>query len=480
MYSSQMTSGWSRRQMLQLTGMGFGSIVLSALETNRLAESSESAPMNSQPRPGYGPAKAKSMIMLMQNGGPGQMDLFDPKPELAKYDGKVHVEKVEMFQPGSEFNKLLKGPFKFKNYGQCGMEMADVLPHIGGTADELCLVRSMHTLHNNHTESLLALNTGKIFPGRPSFGSWITYALGSPNQNLPGYVVLRDPSGYNTTGTLLWQNGWLPAMYRGTEISTAGTPVLNLNRAVPVVPEVLHDNLELLTRLNREHQKNYPQESELEARIQNYELAARMQLEAGTVLDIAGETPEMRKAYGLDNPKTARYGLRCLMARRMIEAGVRFVQVFPDLNKGNTQVWDSHTNVKTENEYCFGFADQPSAALIKDLKQRGLLDSTIVMWSGEFGRLPVSQNGTGRDHNRNAFSLLLAGGGFKAGTTHGATDEIGYRSVVDRVSVSDLHATLLHQLGLDHEKLAFTHHGRPETLTDSVVSKARVVKELLT
>ena len=479
MHSPQFAPGLSRRHMLELTGLGFGSLALSALAASESAESSEPVPTNFQPRAGHFPGKAKAMIMLMQNGGPGQMDLFDPKPDLAKHDGKVHTEKVEMFGSGSEFNKLLKGPFEFKKYGKCGMEMAEVLPHIGSVADELCLVRSMYTFHNNHTESLVAFNTGKIFPGRPSLGSWITYALGSLNQNLPGYVVLRDPVGYNTAGTLLWHNGWLPAMYRGTEISTAGIPVLNLNRAVPIAPEVQEDNLDFLARLNREHQKNYPRESELEARIQNYELAARMQLEAGEILDVAGETKETREAYGLDSAKTARYGLRCLMARRMIEAGVRFVQVFPDVKDGNPQVWDSHTNVKTENEYCLGFADQPTAALIKDLKQRGLLESTIVLWGGEFGRLPVSQTGTGRDHNRNAFSLLMAGGGFKAGYTHGATDEVGYRAVDGRVSVNDLHATLLHQLGVDHNKLTFTHHGRPETLTDSVVSNASVVEELL-
>jgi uncharacterized protein (DUF1501 family) len=469
----------SRRQMIGLSGLGFGALAMSYLGAGESARAADVAASNLQPRPAPFSGRAKSVIMLMQNGGPGQMDLFDPKPVLKKFEGTVHSEKVEMFQPGSEFNKLLGGPFAFTKYGQCGMEMADVLPHIGSVADDLCLVRSMYNYHNNHTESLVAFNTGKIFPGRPSLGSWITYALGSENQDLPAYIVLRDPNGYNTSGTLLWQNGWLPAMYRGTEIGTAGAPVLNLQPTTPVPPDVQADNLDVLARLNREHQKRFPQESALEARIQNYELAARMQLAAGETLDISRETAATRKAYGLDNKATERYGLRCLMARRMVEAGVRFVQVFPDISGGNTQVWDSHKNVKTENEFCFGFADQPSAALITDLKQRGLLDSTIVIWSGEFGRLPVSQNGSGRDHNRNAFSLLLAGGGFKSGHVHGATDDFGYRAVEGRVSVNDLHATLLHQLGLDHNRLTFTHHGRPETPTDAVVTGARVVTELI-
>ena len=471
----------NRRQMLQLSGFGFGTLATSYLRNQSPAAAADPDMVNNdlKPRPAHFPARAKSVIMLMQNGGPGQMELFDEKPELNKHAGKVHSEKVEMFQPGSEFNTLLGSQFPFKNYGKCGMRMADILPNIGSVADDLCLVRSMYNYHNNHTEALVAFNTGKIFPGRPSVGSWITYALGSENQNLPAYIVLRDPAGYNTSATLLWQNGWLPATFRGTEISTSGTPILNLNRTQPIAAQVQSDNLAVLATLNRDHQKRFPDESALEARIQNYELAARMQLAAGDVLNTQNETEATQKAYGLDNPTTKGYGLRCLMARRLVESGVRFVQVFPDLIGGNTQVWDSHGNAKTENEKCAAFADQPSAALIRDLKDRGLLDETIVIWSGEFGRLPVSQNGSGRDHNRNAFSLLLAGGGFKAGHTHGKTDEVGYRSVEGRVSVSDLHATLLHQLGLGHNELTFTHHGRPETATDAVVTNARVVNELI-
>ena len=465
----------SRREMLQTSGLGFGMLAMSCL---RESEAATDEPNGLQPRTAHFTRQANAVIMLMQNGGPGQMDLFDPKPELTKFDGKVHEERVEMFQKGSEANKLMASPLKFKSYGQCGMEMAEVIPHLGSVADEICLVRSMHNFHNNHTESLVSMNTGKIFSGRPSLGSWVTYALGSENQNLPAYVVLRDPDGYNTSGTLLWQNGWLPAVYRGTEISTKGSPVLNLQPSQPVDSEARQDDLQLLARLNREHQKRFPTESALEARIQNYELAARMQLEAGKLLDLSDETEATQKLYGLDNEETRGYGMRCLMARRMVESGVRFVQVFPPI-KPQFQPWDSHSNVKTQNEQICAKCDQPSVALIKDLRQRGLLDNTIVLWTGEFGRLPVSQNGKGRDHNRNAFSTILAGGGFKPGHIHGATDEVGYRSVVDRVSVNDLHATLLHALGLDHNKLTFTHHGRPETLTDAVVTEARVVKELL-
>ncbi len=416
--------------------------------------------------------------MLMQNGGPSQMELFDPKPELNRRQGEVYATRVEMFQMGSEANKLLGCPFKFHRRGQCGMELSEIIPHLGTVADDFCLVRSMHSAHNNHTEALVMMNTGKIFPGRPSLGSWISYALGTENQNLPAYIVLRDPEGYNTSGTLLWQNGWIPALYRGTEVSTKGTPVLNLQPASPVSPEARRHDLDFLARLNEAHRQRYPGESELEARIRNYELAARMQLAAGSALDLANETAATQKLYGLDNPETQGYGTRLLMARRLVESGVRFVQVMPPV-KPQFQPWDAHTNVKTENEAIAAKTDYPSAGLIKDLKARGMLDSTIVLWTGEFGRLPVSQNGSGRDHNRNAFSLIAAGGGFRAGHVHGATDDVGYKSVDGRVSVSDLHATILNQLGLDHNRLTFRHHGRDETLTDSPVTSARVVEELV-
>jgi len=480
-HSMDVSKQVSRRRLLEVGALGFGSIALSYLsglagETS--ARGASTSPDNLLPKPGHFEAPAKAVIMLMQNGGPGQMDLFDPKPELTKFSGKVHAEKVEMFQPGSEGNTLLGSPLEFQKYGESGIEMAKILPHIGSVADDICLVRSMYNHHNNHTESLVALNTGKIFQGRPALGSWISYGLGTDNQNLPAYIVLRDPGGYNTSGTLLWQNGWIPAVYRGTEISTSGTPVLNLNPSQPIPADVQRDNLGLLAKLNRRHKKEFPYESSLEARIQNYELAARMQLAAAATLDLSKETKATRELYGLDQPETAGYGLRCLMARRLVEAGVRFVQILPPV-KPQSQPWDSHTDSKSQNEAICAKCDQPSAALIKDLKQRGLLDSTAVLWSGEFGRLPVSQNGKGRDHNRNAFSLILAGGGFKAGHIHGATDEIGYRSVEQPVSVADLHATLLHQLGLDHNRLTFRHHGSDETLTDARVSNARVVGEMI-
>jgi hypothetical protein len=465
----------SRRDMLRLSGLGFGSLALGCLMQGQPARAANPLAIDLRPKPPHFDPKARAVIMLMQNGGPSQMELFEPKPDLDKYDGKQHSLKVEMFQTGSEQNTLMKAVFPFKKYGACGMEMAEIIPHIGSIADRICLVRSMFTEHANHTEALIMFNTGRIFQGKPALGSWISYALGTENQNLPAYIVLRDPAGYNTTGSLTWSSGWLPALYRGTEFSSQGSPILNLKSARPQPAGAQQDDLEYLARLNRLHQKNYAIDSELETRIQNYELAARMQLAAGELVDVSKETEATRKLYGLDNPDTQGYGLRCLMARKLIEAGVRFVQIFPR----PFQPWDTHSKTREELGSICAACDQPSAALVTDLAQRGLLDSTIVLWSGEFGRLPVSQNGTGRDHNRNAFSLFLAGGGFKAGHIHGATDEVGYKAAVDRVSVPDLHATILKQLGLDHQMLTFEHSGRDESLTDASLTGAKVVEGLL-
>jgi hypothetical protein len=468
-------SSISRRRLLAASALGFGSLALAHLiHGEDVAPAGIDAKARQAKSPHF-PPKAKAVIMLVQNGGPSQMDLFDPKPGLAKRVGQSMT--VETFQQGNS-DKLMPSPLEFKKYGSAGIEMATILPHLGSVADDFCLVRSMYSEHNNHTEGLVLLNTGKIFPGRPALGSWVSYGLGTENESLPAYIVLRDPEGYNTSGTLLWQNGWLPAIHRGTEVATQGTPVLNLQPPTPVPAELRRNQLDLLAKLNEEHRRQYPQESELEARIRNYELAARMQLAAGELLDLGKESAETKKLYGLDDPETAGYGTRCLMARRLIESGVRFVQIFPPVKPQN-QPWDAHKDVKTENEAICKKCDLPSAALIADLKRRGLLDSTIVLWSGEFGRLPVSQNGKGRDHNRNAFSLILAGGGFKSGCVFGATDETGYRAEENRVSVQDLHATLLHQLGLDHNKLSFPYHGSDETLTDARVTNARVVKEII-
>jgi hypothetical protein len=471
----------SRRELLQRSGLGFGSLVLAWMfqqEQARAAATGGAVSFDLTPKQPHFQPKAKAVIQLMQNGGPSQMDLLDPKPLLSKLHGKKHEEKLETLQEGSADNVLMGSPYKFEKRGSCGMDVSELLPHTATIVDEITLVRSMYTEHNNHSEALVMLQTGKIFPGRPTTGAWISYALGTENQNLPAFVVLRDPEGYNTNGSLVWDNGWLPALYRGTEFSTKGSPVLNLKPAMPAPKGSQDDRLDALAALNERHRTRYPEDTSLDARIRNYELAARMQLAAGGALDLAKESEATKKMYGLDDPVTVGYGMRCLMARRLVESGVRFVQVFPPV-RPSIQPWDNHTNLTDELPKICSYTDLGGTALVKDLKERGLLDDVVVMWAGEFGRLPISQKGTGRDHNRFGFSLWMAGGGFKKGYVHGATDDIGYRAVENKLSVPELHATLFHQLGLDHKRVTYKLHGREESLTDTPVTHAEVVSALV-
>lgn len=464
----------TRRELLGMSSLGFGQIVLSHL----LARTSEAAQVpvynDLSAREGHFPARAKAVIQLVQNGGPSQMDLFDPKPLLAKYAGQPHPDGVEIHQPGNK-NTLLPSPFEFRKYGECGMDVSEVLPHHAEVVDKLCFIRSMHTEHNNHSEGLNMLLTCKIFAGRPAMGAWISYALGTENQNLPAYVVLRDPKGYTIGAKQLWANGFLPALYQGTEFSMEGSPVHHLRPAEPMPPGVQQQGLDYLARINQLHLDARPGETELESRIRNFELAARMQVEAMDVLDIESESPATKKLYGVDDEHRGPYGLRCLMARRLVEAGVRFVQV----TTSPGQPWDHHDKLDERMSQITTETDQGAAALVKDLDQRGLLDETIVMWAGEFGRLPTTQRDNGRDHNRNAFTIWFAGGGFKPGWIHGQTDDFGYRAVVDRVSVPDMHATVLHQLGLDHRQTTYPYAGRLETPADVTVTGARVIGDLL-
>lgn len=472
----------NRRRALELCGLGFGRLVLADLFDETPARGAETAldgglPRDLRARSGQLPARAKAVIQLIQNGGPSQMDLFDPKPELSRLAGKAHPDGVEVHQPNNE-NTLLPSPFRFRRFGECGMDVSDALPHVTSIVDDLCFIRSMHTEHNNHLEGLNMLLTCKIFPGRPVMGAWISYALGTENQNLPAYVVLRDPEGYTVGGKQLWANGFLPALYQGVEFSTRGAPVHHLNPATALPPGVRRESLDYLAQINALHRRRHPGELELDARIQNFELAARMQLEAPNVLDLSQESAATKSLYGLDHTETASYGARCLMARRLVESGVRFVQV----TTRPGQPWDHHAQIKKNMTGTKGIAtatDQGATALVKDLKRRGMLDSTLVMWAGEFGRLPTTQNGDGRDHNRNAFTIWFAGGGFKPGMIYGETDEFGYRSVVNRVSVPDMIATVCHQLGLDHRRVQYPYRGRLETPSDVTVTGARVIGDLL-
>jgi hypothetical protein len=470
----------NRRSFLGLAGGGLGYLALSHL---RSLESFAAPPgplvQARNPVAAHPPhfqPRAKSVICLFQHGGPSQMDLFDPKPELNKRDGQDYPGRDLEIHFDKQAGKLLHSPFKFRNSGQAGLELSELLPHTASIADQITLVRSMVTDSVDHESALRIIHSGKFQAGRPTWGSWVLYGLGTERQDLPAYVVLSDPGGLPIDGIRNWSSGWLPAIYQGTQIRSSGTPIFNLSTP-PEIPAAARANqLRLLENLNQLHLRDHPENTELQARINNYELAARMQVSVDDALDLKQESEETRRLYGMDhrNGATANYAKRCLMARRLVEKGVRFVQIYLQ-----GQPWDTHDkNAEKLKDLCL-MTDQPSAALVLDLKRRGLLDSTIVIWTGEFGRLPISQGKDGRDHNRHGFSLWLAGGGFKQGYVHGATDDFGYKAVHDPVRVYDLHATLLHSLGLDHNRLTFPHEGRDDSLTDSSVTQAKVVNELL-
>jgi Protein of unknown function (DUF1501) len=401
------------------------------------------------------------------------MDLFDPKPALLKHHGKPYPGRLEIHF-NTQAGNMLASPFRFRPRGQSGIVLSELLPHTAAIVDDLTLIRSMTTESVDHEAALRLIHTGKILAGRPTWGSWVVYALGSENHNLPSYVVLSDPGGLPVDGVRNWSSGWLPAIYQGTPFRSGGTPVLNLETPRCVTTQARKSQLRFLDDLNRAHLGRHAGDSELEARITNFEIAARMQTTVPEAIDLASEPESIRRMYGLDNPATREYATRCLIARRLVERGVRFVQLFL-----SGQPWDTHSkNAETLKSLC-AMTDQPSAALVRDLKQRGLLDETIVLWTGEFGRLPVSQGTDGRDHNRHGFSLWLAGGGFRRGYVHGATDDFGYAAVDDIVSVHDLQSTLLLALGLDHRKLTYPFEGRRDSLTDPEVTKARLVPRLL-
>jgi hypothetical protein len=463
----------TRRAFLGRSSGCLGPLALAHLLTEGRADASERPVGPFSPRLPHHRPRARAVICLFQHGGPSQMDLFDPKPELTRRHGQPYPGQLEVHFH-TQVGKLLASPFKFDKHGHSGLELSELLPHTGKIADRLTLVRSMTTDSVDHEAALHVFHTGKTFAGRPTFPAWALYGLGSPRQDLPAYVVLADPGGLPVGGTDNWSAGFLPAVYQGTPFRPGGAPVANLERPRDVPPAARTNQLRLLDELNADHLARHPGQAELSARISNFELAARMQTAVPSVLDLSSESEATRRLYGLDDPRTAEYGRRCLLARRLVEAGVPFVQIFL-----SGQPWDTHSKNAEQLRNLCARTDRPSAALVLDLERRGLLDSTIVLWTGEFGRLPVSQGSDGRDHNRHAFSLWLAGGGFKAGYAHGGTDEFGYRAVEKVVRVCDLHATLLHALGLNHERLAYPHDGRPDTLTDPDVTAARVIPELL-
>lgn len=438
------------------------------------------SPAGLEPRPSHFPGRARSVIQLFMNGGPSQMDLFDPKPELDRRHGQSYFDRIagEVENIGAA-GSILRSPFAFAQHGQSGLWMSELLPNLARCADDLAVLRGMHTTNLTHEPALNIIQSGQMRTGHPVMGSWIVYGLGSENRNLPAYVVLDDPDGMPVNGIENWTSGFLPPICQGTRFRSRGQPVLNLRPAKEDAPEMASAATEFLRELDRRHLASRPHQPALEARIQTYALAGRMQLAAGDALDLGQESEDTLAAYGVGKAPMDSYARRCVIARRLVERGVRFVQIFI-----NGQIWDHHTGIEAGLRSACLKTDQPIAALLQDLRQRGLLDSTLVVWGGEFGRLPIAQlsedksdKNVGRDHNKNAFTTWMAGGGIRGGTVHGETDELGMSAVNGLVGVPDWHATILHLLGLDHEALFFERTGLREKLTG--VAHARIVREIL-
>ena len=473
----------TRREFLAQSAFGIGAFALAHLLNNEgllAAESSkpgENLPMDLRPRAPHFAPKANAMISLFMHGGPSHVDLFDPKPELTKNSGTDYGGDVVFSFVNQASKKLFGSPFKFEKRGQCGTDVSELLPEIAGIVDDISVIRSMHTGHNGHEVSIRYFHGGIAgVTGRPTMGSWLVYALGNESQNLPAYMVLADPEGHPVDGTLNWSSGFMPPLYQGTVLRPQEPRIFNLDPPARLKGALQQQNLAFLDQLNRRHLRLHPGEAELEARIASYELAAAMQTAAKEALDISQEPEHIHKLYGIDEDATRSYGQRCLIARRLIERGVRFVQLFL-----GGQPWDNHNSLRQGLPAICKRTDKPSAALVTDLKQRGLLDSTIVHWGGEIGRLPVCEGdlsaSSGRDHNGQGFSIWLAGGGIKGGMTFGATDEVGHRAVEHVVTPNDFQATILHLFGLDHARLIYHANGREQRLTDG--RPARVVKEIL-
>jgi hypothetical protein len=470
----------ARRKFLQQSGGGIGLLALASLLEGegllaaREPTASAALALNPlAPRPSHFPAKAKSVIWLFMNGGPSQVDTWDYKPELAKH----HGEELKGFDKNTGFftdqvGPLMKSPFTWQQYGRSGTWVSDIFPNISKHVDDLAFIHSCYTETNNHSPALFEINTGMSRMGFPCVGAWVTYGLGSESQNLPAFVTMYDtlgrglPKGHAQN----WGAGFLPGVYQGTALNAQGAPIDNLFRDPKMNDDEQRRQLDLLKRLNRQHLESHEAEGELAARIESFELAYRMQMAAPEALDVAREPESIRRLYGLDDKRCSHFAKQCLMARRLVERGVRFVQIYSG-GMENERSWDGHIDIAGNHRQFAGETDIPVAALLTDLKQRGLLDSTLVIWGGEFGRLPIAQRTkdgkqTGRDHNPHAFTYWLAGGGVKGGVHYGETDEIGHKAAVDRVAVHDLHATILHLLGLEHTKLTYKYNGRQFRLTD--------------
>ncbi len=471
--------GRSRREFLWQTGAGFTGLALTAMLAeegffaNARASDVTSAVDPLAPKSPHFAPKAKRVIFLFMYGGPSQVDTFDPKPVLAKKHGSTI--DIESRKGAISKGTLLGSPRTFRKYGQSGIEVSDLFPNLAEHVDDMTIVRSMHADSFAHGSALIQMNTGSVFQGKPCLGSWTTYGLGAENRDLPGFVVLLDPRGGPIGGAPNWGAGYMPATYQGTQFRVSGEPILNLAPRAPVTRDEQRAQLNFLAKLNASHASARPHETELAARIASYELAYRMQANAPEAVDLSTENDETKTLYGLDDKDTAEFGRNCLLARRLIERGVRFVQVYSG-GGHNDENWDAHSDVDKNHTLHCKETDRPIAGLLTDLKRRGLLDDTLVVWSGEFGRMPTTQGGKGRDHNPQGFCSWLAGGGVKCGNVVGSTDEIGYAAAENPVHVHDLHATILHLLGLDHTLLTYFHGGRDQRLTDV---SGRIVREIV-
>ena len=447
----------SRREMLRRSSAGFGSLALAGL----LGSESQAAGTSLAQQPHFAP-KAKRVIFLFMHGGPSHMDTFDYKPQLQKDSGKpLPFDKPKIFS--AQTGNLLGSPWKFKQHGESGAWVSELFPHVAGCVDDLCIINSMYGSNSRHGGALLELHTGSDTFVRPSMGSWITYGLGSENQDLPGFITVCPTLTHG--GVNAYSSSFLPADFQGTPIGNASIPAdkalipfIKNKSGVPLATQ--RKELDFLQQMNREHLSEAGPDAALEGRINSFELAYRMQTTAPELQDISDESEATQKMYGLDNDVTKNFGRQCLMARRFAERGVRFVQIT------HSYKWDQHSGLKTALPRNCQEVDQPIAALIKDLKSRGLLEDTLVLWGGEFGRTPVSQGADGRDHNPQGYTMWLAGGGIKGGLQYGATDDYGYYAVKDKIHVHDLHATMLHLLGLDHKRLTYKFAGRDFRLTD--------------
>lgn len=466
----------NRRDFLSHPMGPCGSLALSWLLSSEGFASAMGSNLNPlAPRISHFKSKAKSVIFMFMVGGPSQMDLFDPKPELNRLNGQPLPPSFG--KPVSQFTKgdtpILGSTRKFKKHGNSGLEVSDLLPNLAECVDDICFLRSCWCSSTVHAPAMYEMHSGRTLMGHPSLGSWVSYGLGSVNENLPAYCVLLQPEGTPEGGAPCWSNAYLPAVYQGTLLRRGANPLLHLKPPADVTPDRQRATIDFIRRMNEKDLDS--SRSELAARIASYELAFRMQSHAPEAVDLSSESESTRQNYGLNNKKTSDFGTRCLLARRLVERGVRFVQLYSGGGPLVTQ-WDAHDDINSNHEKMCGHVDQPIAALLKDLKARGLLDSTLVVWASEFGRLPNTQGGRGRDHNPHGFTMWLAGGGVKGGQAIGATDEVGLNAIDTRISVNDFHATLLHLLGMDHEKLVYPHLGKDERLTDVA---GRVVQNVL-